>query len=222
MYERGKIVSLFREEFVVMKKILVVLMCSVLFACSSTTSDVHQLKGPLDNTSTNGLKLEVAGDDIQLTFQTDSRIFSLHQNADDVTRVTELVAERYGFNIVEAGAEEYSLELISVVPDGGDCVTGFSSVMNNLSYTGSILTFGLLPATSEHCLVVTADLYQIESGERVLVGRFSSDLGRIDVYAGANEVDNYQLTVDRRDEIRSLEVSVGGLLNLMISEYSFE
>jgi len=235
-----------------------VALCLTLFACSSTTSDVNQIIEMVDRSSIQGVQLVVGGEDIQLTSQTHSSISTLHQNAKEVKRIAELVAQRYGFSVVEerghyefddlkdADVQNDSLEggslkernpeksehegvntgfyinIITAMPDGGLCLEGLASAAKNLSYTGSILTFGIAPASTEHCLIVRAELYQYQDNQRVLVGEFSSNLGRVGLYAGANEIDNYQLNVDKRDEVRSLEVSFGGLLNTMLAEGVFE
>ncbi len=229
MSEYGNITALYLFGFVTMKKILSVtftIIVSLMFsACSTTTSDVHQIIDSVDSSSIKGLKLVVGGDDIQRTFQTSSRIYSLHQSAEEVKNITALVANRYGFEVLGAGLEnsaDFYINLTAAMPDGGTCIEGLSSAAKNLSYTGSVLTLGIAPVSGEHCLIVVAELYQYQGNERVLIGEFRSNLGRVEVYAGANEIDNYQLTVDKRDEIRSLEVSLGGLLRNMISEEAFQ
>ena len=129
---------------------------------------------------------------------------------------------RYGVNEKESVTQGFYMNILAAMPDGGACLEGLSTAAKNLSYTGSVLTFGVAPASAEHCLIVKAELYQYQDGLRVLVGEFSSNLGRVGLYAGANEIDNYKLNVDKADEVRSLEVSFGGLLNTMLSEGAFE
>jgi len=240
-------------------------LCSILFACSSTTSDVNQIIESVDRSSIQGLQLVIGGDDIQLTSQTIGSIFTLHHNPEEVRHIAELVAQRYGFAVVEEkgsydldGTElevaeldgvdvqdvnfggsvtkdkrsetseqgdmntGFYINILTAMPDGGACLEGLATAAKNLSYTGSVLTFGIAPASAEHCLVVQAALYQYQDNQRVLVGEFSSNLGRVGLYAGANEIDNYQLNVDKRDEIRSLEVSFGDLLNRMLAAEAFE
>lgn len=225
-------------------------ICAILLACSSTSSDVNQIIETVDRSSVQGLQLVIVGEGIQLTSQTNSSIFTLHQNAEEVRRIAELVAQRYGFVVVEekglseidgADLEDspdkdshseaseqgdvntgFYLNILTAMPDGGTCLDGFAAVAKNLSFTGSVLTFGIAPASTEHCLIVQAELYVYQDNQRVLVGEFSSNLGRVGLYAGANQIDNYQLNVDKRDEIRSLEVSFGGLLNAMLVEEAFE
>jgi hypothetical protein len=220
----------------------------VLSACSTTKSDVHEIIEAVDRSSIQGVQLVVDGNDIQLTSQTVGSIFTLHQNSQEVRRLAELVAQRYGFKVVEEkvrselggavaldGTGEqnentemrdentgFYLNLLIAMPDGGACLEGLSTAAKNLSYTASVITFGVTPASTEHCLVVVAELYEYQDNQRVLVGEFSSNLGRVDLYAGANEIDNYQLNVDKKDEIRSLEVSFAGLLNSMLAEDAFK
>ncbi|MFT5718215.1 MAG: CHASE2 domain-containing sensor protein [Oleiphilaceae bacterium] len=217
-------------------------LCIVLSACSSSASDVHQIIEAVDRSSIQGVQLVIEGDDIQLTSQTIGSIFTLHQNAQEVRQLAELVAQQYGFIVVEAKANveldeagvqndnpeideqnaSFYLNILTAMPDGGACLGGLASAAKNLSYTGSVLTLGLAPASAEHCLIVTAELYKYQDNERVLIGEFNSNLGRVGLYAGANEIDNYQLNVDKRDEIRSLEVSFASLLNTMLAEEAFE
>lgn len=219
--------------------IATVTLCSLLVACSSTTSDVRQIIDTVDRSSIQGLKLAVGGEGIQLSSQTRSSIFTLHQNSEEVMHVARLVAQRYGFSVLEKGdisqitslntdlaaqgveGAEFYLKVLSAVPDGGSCLKGFDSAAKNLSFTGSVLTLGVAPASTEHCLVVEVELYHYEDSQPVLIGGFSSNLGRVELYAGANEIDNYQLNVDKRDEIKSLEVTFGGLLNTMLADGAF-
>ncbi|MFT7185589.1 MAG: hypothetical protein ACI84K_000969 [Pseudohongiellaceae bacterium] len=212
--------------------IVTVSLCLVLAACSSTTSDVRQIIDTVDRSSIQGVQLMIGGEGIQLTSQTSSSIFTLHQNAEEVRRLAGLVAQRYGFTVLEENGRSalegavpentgFYMNILSAMPDGGECLEGLAAAAKNLSYTGSVLTFGVAPASAEHCLVVKAELYQYLDNQRVLVGEFSSNLGRVEVYAGANEIDNYQLNADKRDEVRSLEVSFGGLLNTMLIEDAF-
>lgn len=224
-------------------------VCSI-FACSTTTPNVNQIIETVDRSSIQGVQLVIGGDDIQLTSQTSGSIFTLHQNAVEVRHVAELVAQRYGFVVVEEkGSSEldedevggspikektfetneqgdvntgFYINILTAMPDGGACLEGFSSVAKNLSFTASVLTIGIVPASAEHCIIVKAALYQYQDNQRVLVDEFSANLGRVGVYAGANKIDNYQFNVKKRDEIRSLEVSFGSLLNTMLIEEAFE
>ena len=70
--------------------------------------------------------------------------------------------------------------------------------------------------------MVELELYERIGGELLLVGEFLSIEGRVDVYAGANEVDDYQLTVSKRDEALGLETSMAAVINHMIGEGAFE
>jgi len=219
------------------------------------TSDVNQIIDTVDRSPIQGVQLVIGGNDIQLTSQTSGSIFTLHQNAGEVRHIAELVAQRYGFVVVEekgiselngddlesnrfegagiqSGSFEVSeqsdvntgfyLDILTAMPDGGACLEGLDSAAKNLSFTGSVLTFGIVPASTEHCLIVKAALYQYQDNQRVLVDEFSANLGRVGVYAGANLIDNYQFNVKKRDEVRGLEVSFGGLLNAMLAEEAFE
>jgi hypothetical protein len=219
-----------------MKKIVLVLVYVLLSACSTTTSDVHQLMASVDRSAIKGVRLVVEGEKIQLSSQSDTRIHTLHQSKEDVLQLAALVAKRYGFDVLDSvepvnqtnGSDfltdraVFSINIAEAMPDGGACVEGLSYAAQNLSYAGSVLTLGVSPASIEHCIVVRAELFRHHRGEQELVGEYTSNAGRVAVYAGANEVDNYQLTVSRRDEIRGLEVSIGGLLNAMISDFAFE
>jgi len=241
----------FRFDFMNTIKTIIfsVTLCVTLFACS-TTSDVHQIIEAADRSSIQGVQLVIGGDNIQLTSQTSGSIFTLHQNAEEVKRVAELVAQRYGFVVVEEKVSSeldedelgdnpikekiyetneqgdvntgFYINILTAMPDGGACLEGFSSVAKNLSFTASVLTIGIVPASAEHCLIVKAALYQYQDNQRVLVDEFSSNLGRVGVYVGANKIDNYQFNVKKKDEVRSLEVSFGGLLNTMLAEEAFE
>ena len=225
-------------------------VCLIITACSSTTSDVHQVIEATDRTMIQDVDLEISAEGIQLTSQTTGSIFTLRQSKNEVIQVAKLVAQRYGFNVTQTQSQSTSsqigplneekaslttadvaetvsvktgfvMNIITAMPDGGACLEGISSAAKNLSYTGSVLTFGIAPASAEHCIVVTAQLYRFEDDDRVLVGEFTDNLGRVGLYAGANEIDNYQLNVDVKDEVRSLELSIGGLINKMLAEDAF-
>jgi len=214
---------------------------------------VNQIIETVDRSSIQGKQLVVGGSEIQLTSQTRSSIFTLHQNSEEVKRIAEIVAQRYGFVVVEdKGLSEvdgldgnnfdganihidnlevneqggvntgFYLNILAAMPDGGACLDGLDSAAKNLSFTSSVLTLGIAPASTEHCLIVKAELYVYQDNQRVIVGEFSSNLGRVGLYAGANQIDNYQLNVNKRDEVRSLEVSFVGLLNTMLLEDAFE
>ena len=225
-------------------------VCSIFFCiglsgCSTTTSDVHQVMASIDRSAIQGVSLAIETIKVQRTSQTSGHIFTLHHTAEEIKHIAQLVAQRYGFSVVKnvdnSINEEsshhkntnempedshvkagYYINVLNAMPDGGACLEGLAATAKNISYTSSVLTFGVAPASVEHCLIVTAELYQYQDGQPVSIGLFSSDLGRVAVYAGVNEIDNYQLSVDKKDEIRSLEVSIGGLLNKMLLENAFE
>jgi hypothetical protein len=170
--------------------------------------------------SSNDLYINV--EKIVLASQGSSSLFKLHLNAREVHQVALNVSGQFGFRQTELEDAHYLLKLNNVFPDGGTCVEGFSYVMRGLTYTLSVLTLGVLPVTSGHCYVVMGGLYERIDGEFSLVGEFSANQGSVDVYAGANEVDNYQLTVTERDEYLALETSMGSFFNQMIQDGAFE
>jgi len=209
-----------------MKVLFWVMISFGLTACSTTTSDVRQLMNLADRSKTGEISLAIGAEKIQTTSQDDTRLYKLHHSGAGVTRITREVASLYGFKLTDADlnvdAADYYLHLTKAMPDGGACIGWLGSIAQGLSFTVSVMTFGIVPASGGHCLVVNATLYRVEAGEQVIAGEFMSNAGRVDVYAGANEVDNYQLVVDRADEARGLEASIGGLLNKVLVEHAFE
>ena len=79
-----------------------------------------------------------------------------------------------------------------------------------------------MPAKTAHCLVITAELYEGYRDDSTAIGEFISNRGWVRIYAGVGELSNYRKTVTKRDEVRALEASMAGLLNLLINEGAFK
>lgn len=167
------------------------------------------------------IKIAVRANQARTSSQAHGRIYTLHHGGAELKSLAEGVAKYYGFSVEPENQAQFLLEVNEAVPDGGACFEGVRSVGHGLSYSLSVLTFGVTPALNGHCLFVTASLYRRVAGEFEIVGDFFSNEGKVDVLAGANEVDNYQLTVEKVDEARGLEVSIAGLFNQMLYEEAF-
>lgn len=191
-------------------------------ACSTTPSNVKDMMVELEDPSYAALiKVAVDVKHARTSSQAHSRIFTLHHKGDELKALAEGVAKYYGFSVVPKEEAQFLFEINEAVPDGGACFQGARAVGHNISYSLSVLTFGLAPAVDGHCLFVTASLYRKVAGDFEIVGDFFSNEGKVEVLAGAGEVSNYGLTVEKLDEARGLEVSIAGLFNQMLYEEAF-
>lgn len=200
-------------------KLLGLVLSVCLVACSSTGSNIRQFHAG-DRVEGVTLSIGVAG--LSTSFQGSSRILTLHHSAAEVLAIAESVAALYGFRVMPAEQADFLIELHQVIPDGGDCVSTADAAELGISYSISLLTFGAFPATAVHCMVVEATLSANDPEEPFVMGDFVSNAGEIEVYAGINDLDNYQGTVKPNDEARSLEVSIAAMLSEMIREGAFE
>ena len=85
-----------------------------------------------------------------------------------------------------------------------------------------------MPATNGYCIQVNAELFYRQEvygelgDELIPLALFQANNGRVDVIAGANEVNNYQRIVTIEDEARALEISIVFLFEDMIRKGAFE
>jgi len=205
-----------------MKVLLPLLFCLVLGACATTTSDVRAVMEEVDLSRVKNIALHIGGEKIQTSSQGNIRIYALHRTGEEAKAVLETVARAYGFRIVDLAAADYYLELRRAVPDGGECVEGLDAARQGVTYSASVMTLGMVPSRGGFCIVTNAWLHYVDRGEPDLLAEFSSDAGRIDIYAGAKDVDKYQRAVTRQDELKALEASFAGLLNVMVTEGAFD
>lgn len=211
-----------------MKIIATFFFVLLLGACSSTQYESSELIKNIDTEKLNAIKIYIDSRGVILASQADVRLFKLHHNEREVQEMFENVAKRFGFQISNEEQAAYRLNILDVKPDGGECVKGLSSFNKGLTYTMSIMTLGVLPATNGYCIQVNAELfYRTEvygelSADMSPLSLFQSNKGRIDVLAGANEIDNYQRVVTIDDEARALETSIANLFEDMIQQGAFE
>tara|TARA_R110001599_G_scaffold55327_1_gene153118 strand:+ start:836 stop:1471 length:636 start_codon:yes stop_codon:yes gene_type:complete len=210
-------------------KIIVIFFFAVLLiACSSTQYESAALIKKIDSEKLNTVKLNINSRGVILASQANERLYKLHHNVGQVQEMFENIAKRFGFQIANEDEAEYRLTVLDVKPDGGECLQGLSSFNKGLSFTLSVITFGILPATNGYCIQVNAELfYRPEvygelSDEMSPLSLFESNEGRIDVIAGANEIDNYQRIVTIEDESRALETTIVSLFKNMIKQGAFE
>lgn len=211
-----------------MKIIVTLFFAILLVACSSTQYNSTELIKNFNPGKLNAVKININSRGVILASQANERLFKLHHNEAQVQEMFENIAKRFGFQITSLEQAEYRLNIVDAKPDGGECLQGLSSFNKGLSFTLSIMTFGVLPATNGYCIQVnTALFYRPEvygelSEEMSLLSLFESNNGRVDVLAGANEVDNYQRIVTIEDESRALETSIVTLFDNMIKQGAFE
>lgn len=201
--------------------VLCLLSVLLLSGCSTTGSDVRQMSTITDLSSAAGVLVAVTGEQIQISSQDGGRLYKLHSRPAEVLESARVVAEHYGFVVVDVARADYVFNVKSAVPDGGACMGGVDAAELNVSYTLSLLTLGAFPATAVHCMVVVIELYSRINGEQELMGEFMSNSGSVEVMAGANDLRNYQRTVDASDEKRALEESIGSLYSEIINEDAF-
>jgi hypothetical protein len=193
-----------------------------LSGCSTTTSNVRDVMAEVDRSELGFIKLAVVGEEIQTAFQDSERLYELHNRGPKVLGLAKTVAHYYGFDLVPEEEADFILEIQRALPDGGACVYGMEAVRDNVTYTTSVVTLGIVPAKAAHCMVVTAELFANTRDEFNAVGEFISNRGWVRIYAGVGEIPNYRKTVTIRDEIRALEASIAGLYNLLIEEGAFK
>ena len=211
-----------------MKYILTLVGCLLLVACSTTSYNSAQLLENVDKQALQDVKIYLNSENIILASQANERLFKLHHNAAQVQEMLENMARVFGFQVTSEADAEYRIDILAAKPDGGACVQGVSAVGKGLSYSMSVITFGVVPATNGYCLQVDAELfYRPEvygelSPEMSFLAEFSVNDGRVDVLASANEFDNYQRVVTIEDEARALETSIASLFKIMIKKGAFE
>lgn len=211
-----------------MKYIVGLLCCLLLTACSTTSYNAPNLLDGVDKQKLAKVKIHIHNDGIILASQANERLFKLHHNAAQVLEMTENIARAFGLQVTSEAQAEYRLHLLSAKPDGGDCLEGFSSFGKGATYTMSVITLGVMPATNGYCLQVDAELfYRPEiygelSPDMSFLADFSVNDGRVNVLAGANELDNYQRVVTIEDEARALETSIATLFREMIDKGAFD
>lgn len=211
-----------------MKVILLSVLLSLLLACSSTQYESASLIKKNEMADLSSVRLHIDTKNIVLASQANERLFKLHHNQAEVQEMFENIAKRFGFHLSDSEVAEYKLEIESARPDGGKCLEGFSSFNKGLTFTLSIITLGVLPATNGYCLEVNTklfyrpEIYGELGPEMTHLADFSENKGKVSVIAGANEVDNYQRTVTLDDEARALETSIAALFSEMIEQGAFE
>tara|TARA_R110001592_G_scaffold66678_2_gene204847 strand:+ start:11666 stop:12301 length:636 start_codon:yes stop_codon:yes gene_type:complete len=210
------------------KNLLTLFLVLLLTACSSTQYESAELIKNIDNAKLNAVKIYISSDGVILASQANERLFKLHHNTAEVQEMFENMAKRFGFQITNEEQAAYRLSVLDVKPDGGACVHGLSSFNKGFTFTLSIITLGVLPATNGYCIQINAELfYRPEvygelSADMSPLSLFDTNKGRIDVLAGANEVNNYQRVVTIEDEARALETSIAHLFENMIQQGAFE
>ena len=206
-------------------KYVFLLLIGLIQACSTTSSDARSILSGVskeDKSIHSAIALTITSTELITSSQGSGKLFKLHETKAEINQLAVNIARLYGFNMVAPDVAEFEMTLKLAQPDGGDCIEGLGVAAKGLSFSASILTLGMSPATSSHCFVVVADLHYIEGESSELVGEFTSNAGRVEVYAGANEVDNYQLTVTRHDEEKALEASFAGLFQRLIEDEIFK
>jgi hypothetical protein len=210
------------------KKICTLFLIMLLSACSSTQYESAVLIKNIDNAKLNAVKIYIDSHGVILASQANERLFKLHHNYREVQEIFENMAKKFGFKVTNKDQAEYRLNVFDVKPDGGECVQGLSSFNKGLTFTLSILTLGVLPATNGYCIQVNAELfyrsevYGEPSEDMTPLSVFNANEGRINVLAGANEVNNYQRIVTIEDEARAIETSIAHLFEDMIQQGAFD
>lgn len=211
-----------------MKYVLTLACCVMLAACSTTSYNASQLLDNVDKKSLRDVKIAINSNGIILASQANERLFKLHHNSAQVQEMLVNIATTFGFQVTAEADAEYRLNVLAAKPDGGECLQGLSSFGKGFTYSMSVITFGIVPATNGYCLQVDAELfYRPEAyGELIpdmsFLAEFSVNDGRINVLASANELDNYQRVVTIEDEARALETSIATLFKIMIDKGAFE
>lgn len=197
-------------------------LIATLNGCSTTTSNVRDVMAEVDRSELSYIRIAVTGGVIQTALQDSEKLFELHSDRGQVLDLVQTVVRYYGFTLVDESEADFVLDIQQAVPDGGACVHGVESFRDGFTYSTSVVTFGIVPAKAAHCIVIAAELYQGYKDETTVIGEFISNRGWVRIYAGVGEINNYRKTVKERDEIRAIEASAAGLLNLLIEEGAFK
>ncbi len=211
-----------------MKYIVGFVCCFCLMACSTTTYRGQELLSGVDKDRLSAVSIFISSEQMVLASQANERLFKLHHNATQVHEMVSNLARAFGFQLRSEAEAEYRLNLLAAKPDGGECLQGLSAVGKGFTYTMSVLTLGVVPATNGYCLQVDAELFYRQeifgelSKELSFLAEFSVNEGRVSVLASANEVDNYQRVVTIEDEARALETSISALFKTMIEKGAFD
>ncbi len=211
-----------------MEKFCTLFIVILLAACSTTQYEASTLIQSIDSTKLNDVKINIDTTGVILASQANERLYKLHHNHAEVQEMFNNVAKRFGFQITNEEQAEYRLNVSDVKPDGGECIQGLSSFNKKASFTLSLITLGVLPATNGYCIQVNAELFYRQEvygelgDELIPLALFQANNGRVDVIAGANEVNNYQRIVTIEDEARALEISIVFLFEDMIRKGAFE
>ncbi len=211
-----------------MKYIVGFVCCFCLMACSTTTYRGQELLSGVDKDRLSSVSIFISSEQMVLASQANERLFKLHHNATQVHEMVSNLARAFGFQLRSEAEAEYRLNLLAAKPDGGECLQGLSTVGKGFTYTMSVLTLGVVPATNGYCLQVDAELFYRQeifgelSKELSFLAEFSVNEGRVSVLASANEVDNYQRVVTIEDEARALETSISALFKTMIEKGAFD
>ena len=194
----------------------------VLQACSTSTSDLRVYLDDAGQSPISSSALFVDRSKLLTSSQEGGGLYKLHHTAEEVRQLVVNVASKFGFESVSRDEATYVMELLAAHPDGGACEDLGEVAGSGASYTASVLTFGVVPAHKSHCYLVELALYERIGGELLLVGEFFANQGKVDVYAGAKEIESYGLIVTKRDELLGLETSVAALFKQMVVEGAFE
>jgi hypothetical protein len=194
----------------------------VLCACAVTrnATDLAEVRARVDVARLQGVRLHILDSAIRTSNQGFERLYTLHHSAQEVKQILRQVVQHYGFIESPVADRVYELEVLEVMPDGGQCFNA-EALQQGASKAVSILTVGVAPAASGYCMAVRARLYFNDYEERVLVDEYFSDAGRIEVYASNQELGAYRRTVDRVIEARAIEASLAGLFNVMLEDGAF-
>ncbi len=207
-----------------MERIVLLVMCALGFlqGCSTTTSDARRYLLDVADSQISSPALYVDKSELIVASQEGGGLYKLHHSLSEVGVMVSNVASKFGFQSASPTEATYHAKLLSAFPDGGACEGVADAVSGGASYTASLLTFGIVPSLGSHCYLIVLELYERIDGELLLVGEFFANQGRVDVYAGANEIESYGLIVTKRDEALALETSVAALFRRMIDEGAFE
>jgi len=208
--------------FYAVLRVCLLALCAVMTACSTTTSSVRDLMAEVDRSELKYIRIAVIGREVLTSSQDSGRLYELHSRSGEVLTIARNVASAYGFTLVDEDQADFVLDIEGAVPDGGACVHGVEYARDMFTYSASLITFGIVPAKAAHCMVVTGMLYEGYVDEGTIIGEFVSNRGWVRIYAGIGELPDYRKTVTERDEIKALEASLGGLMNLLIEEGAFK
>lgn len=206
-------------------------LASSILACSSASNNLRDVASRQHAQALADISVAINTKAMQAHAQEDGELLSLHASREQVGLMAQQLLSYYGFeqatlsNGDSSSAQQtadFSLVIDKVQPLSKNCVAGVADEAElDASYTLSVLTLGVFPATKVYCVLVEATLYDMRAGEAFEMGQFFSKAGQLEAYASVQTLTSYRRSVSAQEEGKAIEVSLASVLNELIDEGAF-